>query len=146
MTRLNRKIEYALIALKYISGKYAGQRTTAKEICAATNAPFDATSRVMQQMAQRNILKAEHGPHGGYLLVTDLSKISFQEIVETVLGPVEVVRCMSGQAECELFANCNMVSPLHTFNEKLVEFYKSLSVADLLQVKEGIREKQAGAL
>jgi Rrf2 family nitric oxide-sensitive transcriptional repressor len=133
MNRLNRKVEYALIALKYMSTRYAGQLTTVKEICAATNIPFDATSRVMQQMAQRNIFKVEQGAHGGYMLVTDLSKLTFLDILELVSGPVEVVRCVGGQDECEFFANCNMASPLKNFNEKLATFYRSLTVGDLMQ-------------
>ena len=32
MVRLNRKIEYALVALKYMTGKIPGELTTAKEI------------------------------------------------------------------------------------------------------------------
>jgi Rrf2 family nitric oxide-sensitive transcriptional repressor len=145
MNRLNRKIEYALIALKYMSGRYAGQLTTVKEICNATHAPFDATSRVMQQMAQKNILKAEQGAHGGYMLIRDLSKISFLEIVELISGNVEVVRCISGESSCELSSNCNMASPLKVFNERLSQFFASLSVAELIHSRESSKELKAEA-
>ncbi len=146
MNRLNRKIEYALIALKYMSTKYAGQLTTVKEICAATNIPFDATSRVMQQMAQKNILKAEHGAQGGYLLVTDLSKITFLEIVEMIAGEVEIVRCVSGLGECEFSEGCNMSSPLKAFNEKMIGFYKSLSITELISTRDSAKESRTEVL
>jgi Rrf2 family nitric oxide-sensitive transcriptional repressor len=136
MVRLNRKVEYALIALKYMSGKYAGHITTVKEICTATGVPFDATSRVMQLMVKKQILKAEIGAGGGYLLVRDLSKVSFLEIVELISGQVKVVRCVSGAGDCDIMASCNVVSPLRELNSKLVEFYQSLSVADLLKRNE----------
>jgi len=135
MNRLNRKIEYALMALKYMSSKLAGQLVTVKEICSATHIPFDATSRVMQQMAQKGILKSEQGAHGGYLLVTDLSRVSFHDIIAMVDGPLQVVRCASGKKDCEFLANCNVVSPLKNFNTKLAEFYKDLSVAAILGAK-----------
>lgn len=133
MVRLNRKVEYALISLKYMSGKFAGQITTVKEICAATGVPFDATSRVMQLMVKKQILKAEIGAGGGYLLVRDLAKISFLEIVEMITGKVKVVRCVSGQDECEISSSCNVVSPLRELNSKLIDFYESLTVAELLR-------------
>lgn len=129
-----------------MSGKYAGQLTTVKEICASTNIPFDATSRVMQQMAQRNVLKAEHGAQGGYMLITDLSKISFLDIVEMVAGNVEVVRCIGGQEECEFSTNCNMASPLKAFNEKLSGFYKSLAISELLNVRDLPKDLREEAL
>lgn len=139
MNRLNRKVEYALMALNYMSQRAPGQLISAKEICQATDIPFDATSRVMQQMAQRGILKVEHGAHGGYILIRDLKQINFLEIIQTITGPVEVVRCVNEQFECELFAKCNMVSPLKKFNEKLIGFYSSLSLSELTQSEPKIQ-------
>lgn len=139
MNRLNRKVEYALIALKFMSSKYAGQRTTVKEICTATGIPFDATSRVMQLMAQQGLLKAEHGAQGGYLLVQDLAKVSFLDVMEIISGPVAAVRCAT-DADCEFSSQCNVVSPMQVFNSRLTDFYKNLSIAELLQVRETKRE------
>lgn len=136
MNRLNRKVEYALMALKYMSGKFAGHMTTVKEICAATHIPFDATSRVMQQMAQKGVLKSEQGAHGGYLLITDLSKVSFHEILEMVDGPMQIVRCASGKKACEFLAKCNMTSPLQNLNHRLIDFYKELSVAEVINSRD----------
>ena len=132
MKRLNRKVEYALMALKYMSSKFAGQVVTVKEICAATHIPFDATSRVMQQMAQKGILKSEQGAHGGYLLVTDLSKVSFHQILEMIDGPLQIVRCASTKKSCEFLAKCNLTSPLQNLNKRLIDFYKELSVAEVV--------------
>lgn len=135
MKKMNRKVEYALMALKYMSQKRAGQLTSVNEICQATGVPFDATSRVMQQMAQKKILKAEMGSQGGYLVIKDFSRMSFLEILEAVLSPLEVVRCASGEEKCEFFGNCNIQTPLQVFNQKLSDFYRTLSVAELLQLK-----------
>ena len=44
MHKVNRKIEYALMALKFMSGKMPGQLTQVKEICEKTGSPFDATA------------------------------------------------------------------------------------------------------
>lgn len=140
MVKLNRKIEYALMALKIMAAKYPGQLTSVKEICASTQTPFDATSRVMQQMAQKQILKSEHGVHGGYFIQRDLSRVTFLDILEAVSGPVEVVRCLGEELDCEFAHACNLTSPLKVFNEKLSQFYKTLPVSELLQLKDFHRE------
>lgn len=124
------------MALKFISGKYSGQLTTAKEICEATGAPFDATSRVMQIMAQNGLLKSEQGAHGGYLLVQDLSKISFHDLAEMILGPMGIVKCINSEGECDFLSNCNVKSPLLLLNDKLTDFYKNLSLNELLSARE----------
>jgi Rrf2 family transcriptional regulator, nitric oxide-sensitive transcriptional repressor len=134
MNKMNRKVEYALMALKYMSQKEADQLTSVKEICQSTGVPFDATSRVMQLMAQKKFLKVEMGAQGGYAILKDLTDVSFLEIIETVLSPVEVVRCASGEEKCEFFGNCNIQTPLQVFNNKLTDFYRTLSIAELIQV------------
>lgn len=124
------------MALKHMSGKYAGQLTTAKEVCEATGCPFDATARVMQLMAQKGLLKSEQGAYGGYVLVRDLSRVSFYDLHQMILGPLSLVKCAHGSATCDLISHCNVQNPLSVFNDKIIEFYSQLSLQELLQVKD----------
>ena len=142
MNRLNRKIEYALMALKNLSDKPVGELTNVNEVCNQTGAPFDATSRVMQIMVQEGILKSEHGARGGYALIKSLDDVSFEELLHAILGPVEIVKCANGSVDCDLFHKCNVKSPLNLLNLKLRDFYKSLKVSDLLQTNR-VEEPQS---
>lgn len=135
MTRMNRKLEYALMALKHMSTKMQGQLTSAKEVVAVTGVPFDATARVLQLMAQKGLLRAEQGAHGGYSIVKDLNRVSLFDLHEMILGPFELVKCAQEQPECELAGQCNIQSPLIHLNRKLHDFYRSLSLQDLLKIK-----------
>lgn len=133
MFKLNRKVEYALIALKHMSEKIPGEVTSAKEICERHGAPFDATARVLQIMTQAHFLRSEHGAHGGYQIQTDLSKITFLQLAETILGPVQVVECLHENSEgCDLLSSCNIVSPIVKLNGRLKEFYSTISVKELI--------------
>lgn len=137
MNRLNRKVEYALMALKVMALKRQGERTSAKEVVEQTGCPFDATARVLQQMAQKGILQSEHGAHGGYLLLRELSRISMHELHETILGPSAVARCLEGDHKsCELTQTCNVITPMSVLNRKLVDFYKGIRVSELLRVRD----------
>lgn len=136
MNRIHRKLEYALIALKHMSHKRPGELTTVKEICQKYKTPFDATARVLQQMVQAKFLKSEQGAYGGYLILKDLSRVSLLEVIEKVVGPVEMVKCMGeSQVEtpCELRENCNIMFPLIQLNDKLLKFYQNINLQDLLQ-------------
>lgn len=137
MNKINRKLEYALMALKYMSQKIPGELTTAKEVSDAFHTPFDATARVMQQMAQKEngILRSEHGANGGYQITKDLARVSILQLIEVIDGPTALVKCVHNEDGCDIKNTCNIVSPLKQLNDRLIEFYKGLSLKELLVEK-----------
>lgn len=134
MYRINRKIEYALMALKQMSQKTPGELTTAKEVCDQLKTPFDATARVMQIMANKGLLRSEHGAFGGYQIFKDLSKVSLFDLIEMIEGKQSLVKCIhrEGGVACEIETTCNIGLPLASLNQKLNEFYRGISLRDLL--------------
>lgn len=133
MNRINRKLEYALMALKHMSQKMPGELTTAKEVCDTLRTPFDATARVMQIMASKGLLRSEHGALGGYQILKDLGKISLFELVEMIEGPQAIVKCIHREGDpCEIHTTCNIVSPIFQLNTRLQEFYRGINLKDLL--------------
>ena len=146
MFKINRKIEYALIALKYMSHKAPGQLTSAKEICDIYHIPFDPTSRVLQIMAQHEILRAEQGVHGGYQVVKDLSKVTLGDLSDIIVGPVEIANCFHGDySHCELTQSCCVIGPMLNLNERISGLFHNIKIIDLIESKhhgeKTIREK-----
>ncbi|MCR4337265.1 MAG: Rrf2 family transcriptional regulator [Candidatus Omnitrophica bacterium] len=146
MFKINRKIEYALVSLKYMSRKSPGQLTSAKEICDAYHTPFDPTSRVLQLMAQKGILHAEQGAHGGYQIIKDLTKINVGDLSDIIVGPIKITDCMHGNySHCGLTSSCNVIAPMLNLNEKISEIFHQVTVSELLEAKHQgerqIREK-----
>ena len=136
MFKINRKIEYALITLKHMSCKHPGQLTSAKEICDIYNAPFDPTSRVLQIMAQHDVLQAEQGAKGGYQIIRDLSKLSMRELSDMIIGPIEIANCFHGDySNCEITATCHIIAPMLNLNENINKLFSTIMVSDLIQSK-----------
>ena len=128
MFKINRKLEYALIALRHMSAKAPGQLTSAKEICDIYKTPFDPTSRVLQIMAQHEIVRAEQGAHGGYQILKDLKKVTLQDLTQIIEGPIEIVNCFHGNySHCDITSSCNVISPMLNLNERLSSFFNFLS-------------------
>lgn len=132
MFKINRKLEYALIALKHMSHFNNEKLTSAKEICDVYHTPFDPMSRVLQLMAQKGILKAEHGAYGGYQIATDLSNVTLNDLTEIIVGPLEIANCFHGNySRCELTTSCNVIAPMLNINERIYELFKTIKVTEL---------------
>ena len=131
MNKLNRKLEYALMTLQYLM-ENPREKVSAKEVCEKTGSPFDATARVMQIMTQHGLLRSEQGVKGGYLLVKNLSEVSFLELMEMILGPIEVAKCVGNVMGCELISKCNIQSPVQRINLKIRDFFAELQLSEVL--------------
>ncbi|MDE1920685.1 MAG: Rrf2 family transcriptional regulator [Candidatus Omnitrophica bacterium] len=133
MFKINRKLEYALISLKAMSAKSPGQLTSAKEICDIYRTPFDPTSRVLQIMAQHEIVRAEQGAHGGYQIMKDLGKITLYDLTQIIEGPIQIVNCFHGNySHCDMTSQCNVISPMLNLNERIAEMFKTINVYQLI--------------
>lgn len=132
MSKINRKIEYALMSLKHMAEKIPGELTSAKEVSEHLNTPFDATAKVMQIMAQHGILKSEQGVNGGYQIQKDLNRFTLQSLIEMIEGPTAIAKCIHGEAACDIQSTCNIASPIVNLNNKLLEFYNSVTLKELL--------------
>ncbi len=135
MNRLNRQMEYGLMALKILALKKPGEMTSAKEVADSTGTPFDPMARVLQQLKQKGFLRGEHGPQGGYVLTKDLSSVSFHDFTASLVGETNLARCLHSKSDCDLVSNCNIISPIQNLNRKLEEFYKSLTLQEILFLK-----------
>ncbi len=141
MLKINKKVEYALMALKFMADKTHEDGgpglTSAREVCDEFNTPFDTTAKVMQLMNNQEILKSTKGIKGGYSLNKNLNEITYMELVRLIEGKEHVGRvCEGKQGTCELFGKCNIATPVEKLNRKLNQFLETLTLEDLLQGAE----------
>lgn len=132
MIKISRKVEYSLMVLRYMGSAPEGQIISAREICDQFNIPFDTTAKVMQAMNNKDILSSIKGLHGGYVLKSNLKKMTYMELVEMVEGKVAENYCYSHQGLCNLHSTCNIVGPVDALNRKIQEYLSNLSVYEIL--------------
>ena len=134
MNRMNKKMEYALMALKHISDKADSGLTSAKEVSDQMNIPFEVTARVLQALSSRGLLKAEYGANGGYFLARPLSEVSIHDLSEMLEGHLALTKCLGNEEPCQISSTCNIASPISNLNKKVQEFYRSVPLSEVLYV------------
>ncbi len=134
MNKMNKKMEYALMALRHITQKPEGAVTSAKEISDLMHIPFEVTARVLQALSSRGLLKAEYGANGGYLLGRSLDGVSVHDLSEMLEGHLALTKCLSNDEICEISSTCNISDPISNLNKKVQEFYRSVPLSEVLHV------------
>ncbi len=137
MLKISRKVEYALMALQHMRGQPAEQVVSAKDLCATYQVAFPVLSKVLQNLAAAGVLRSEQGAHGGYQLARPLTDVTFGELSEAVLGPMQFSYCLHrDRVRCQLAECCNVISPVVRLSNRIEELFHSMSLEELLQADE----------
>ena len=130
MLKLNKKTEYALIALQHMQSKAQDEITSAKEVAENYDLPASLLAKVLQQLAKQEIIEPILGPSGGYKLRKSLDKIKLNDFIEIIEGPVGLVDCIN-DPDCGHIGTCNIRLPIERVNNTIKELFSNMTLADL---------------
>ena len=133
MIKINKKVEYALISLKYFAHTQK-KIVTAKEISIKYNIPYDLLSKILQKLKKARILDSIQGIKGGYKLLKKLNTISLNELINIVEGETALVECLLQKniRECYLTENCNIKTPIHKIQKEFLYMLENKMVSEFI--------------
>lgn len=140
MLAFTRKTDYALIALTHLA-QHPDECNSAREIAARYGVPLPLLMNILKQMTQQGLALSVRGPRGGYRLATTPDKISLNDIIGAVEGPVQLVQCVDWyqnkargklKTGCDLMAACPVRPTIHRVHARLVEFLAGVTLADVV--------------
>ena len=138
MLRFNKKIEYGIIALLYLS-QQESKTASVREMASASGISETLLSKIMQSMKNVGFVNAVHGNQGGYKLSRDLSHINLLELTQTLTGPVQLADCLEpGGKSCPVKNSCTIISPMSLLNQKIMSLFQETSIETLAARKTAV--------
>ena len=132
MLKINKSIEYALIAIKHIKSNNSNKLFSSRDISDLYNIPYELLSKILQRLCKLGYLESVKGPNGGYLLKKSLSKISLIKFIEEFEGPVSFSQCtIEANTECSQFDLCNIKSPINEINNNIRELLSNMYLNEI---------------
>jgi len=132
MLKINKKTEYAIIAILAMSDTEDDHLFTAKELSQKYNIPPEIMGKVMQGLAKKNIIVSHQGVKGGYQLQKDLANINIVTVINAIEGPIQVVDCVTPDVcNCGQLTACNIKGPMEVIQSELQSFFNNISLKDL---------------
>jgi Rrf2 family protein len=127
VVRLSKRVEYGLIAIRYIALRAAGDVVTAKEIADKHQIPYELVAKVL-------LIVSQQGVHGGYALARNPNEVTISSIINAIEGnPPAIAQCMTdGPESCEVFSNCTIKSPLTKVQANIDQAFKSMTLAEIV--------------
>jgi len=88
-------------------------------------------AKVLQRLAQKGLLKSQHGANGGYSLSRPPEFISALDVIHAIEGPVMITSCTTQRGMCLQTPLCTVKEPLRKVNERIVSALSALSIAEI---------------
>ena len=126
----------SLIAVHALAGLASepGRRILGKDLAAAMGASENHLAKVMQRLVRAELVASVKGPHGGFRLARNPSKISFRETIEAVDGPLSGDFCPFSPDHCNP-SSCIFGKEVSRQAQGLVDYLGRRTIADI--VREG---------
>jgi Rrf2 family nitric oxide-sensitive transcriptional repressor len=131
MLKLSKKVEYALIALLHISEKDPSELISARELSEIYHIPPELLGKVLQSLTKAGLISSIQGVKGGYYLAQSLEKISIDQVINVVEGPIKIVKCVEknhSSCKCRQMDFCTIRNPMDILQQKINNFFKNISL------------------
>jgi Rrf2 family protein len=135
MLKLSKRVEYALLSVQEMARR-RGYVVSAKDIATRFEISQTLVAKVLQQLAQKNIIRSFHGVHGGYELALEPQCLSIADVIEAIEGRSgAIVECQDHHghdtANCNVLSTCTIREPLSILQERIAATFNSMTVAEL---------------
>ena len=94
---------------------------------------------VLKDLSRSGLINSVRGSQGGYRLARSLENITLAQLIDAVQGPPRLVPCAGEKTSdqpCDLAEQCPISSPVRKVHLKLIDFFKNIKLADLLDVEQ----------
>ena len=133
MFKLNKMTDYAVVCLGMLA-RNPGYSMSATELSKATGFTLYTVQKLLKILVVKsNLITAQRGAYGGYVLNKKSSQISVIEIIEALDGPISLTACVdSSDSKCKASNICFLGGKWNKVNEIIRKSLNDISLYDLL--------------
>jgi Rrf2 family protein len=127
----SRQCEYALQAVSYLALHPSGKLISIRELTRKLKIPYHFLGKILQDLAQKQLLISHKGHNGGFALAASPEKITLYTIVEAIDGTEFKHRCAMGFPECSSKSPCAMHHQWEKSRNEMIALLSNKNIADI---------------
>jgi Rrf2 family protein len=142
-TIFSRQCEYALQAVSYLALHPQGTFVSIKELTQRLKIPYHFLGKILQELAQKELLVSQKGHKGGFALAASPEKLTLYTIIEAIDGTEFKQRCAMGFSECSNKSPCALH---HQWEKSRNEIIELLAGTNITTIARTIKRHEYSAL
>ena len=130
---MSQKCQYAVRATLELAKHFGKGPVPISEIASSQAAPARFLENILNEMRQGGFVDSRRGVQGGYYLVSDPHELTVGEIIRFVDGPLDPVKCTTGQPKpCPLKGRCSLIELWARAKDAVEQVYDGTTFQDLV--------------
>lgn len=130
---LSKACEYGLRATLHLSTIPEGDYVSSRAVSEALGLPYPFLAKVVQTLAQADLLASSRGAAGGVRLAHPPGAIRLRAIVEAIDGPDLFTDCVLGLPGCGDRQPCPLHQPWTEARARIAEMFDGTTLGDLAE-------------
>ncbi len=138
--KLSTKGRYGVRLMIELAAHYGEGPILLREIAKQEEISEKYLSNLVNPLKAKGLVEATRGVHGGYVLAKSPEKITMQEIVEALEGPLCLVDCVERPTVCSRTSRCSAHDLWTEMAEGMVQVLKTHTLADMVVRQKAKRD------
>jgi Rrf2 family protein len=109
-----------------------GGHISLREIASRLKLSENYLRQLFMDMRKAGLIDSVRGVGGGYFLNAHPTQISILDIIEAVEGDIFIVKCLSGNVECDRLTGCTTRTIWDRLNEAIRDKLNNLTLQELI--------------
>ncbi len=143
MFRINKDIEYALLALRAMDKER--RVFSAREIAGRLSIPSGILSKILQRLSHAGVVVSVQGPRGGYRLERSSDEVTVGTVIDAVHGSERIVACMEEPGTCDQVDTCTIRHSFESVQGMWLGLLNSLTLRRFSEIDRSEQPAGAGA-
>jgi Rrf2 family protein len=117
--------------------RHGAEPVRAVEIADRLGLPANYLSKILHALARNGVLVSGRGPTGGFRLARSAKQVTIEEIIAEFEDIGETRQCLLRRGRCTDESSCPMHAHWKEVSAPVFAFFRSTSLADLLEAGDG---------
>jgi Rrf2 family protein len=136
--KVSTKGRYALRLLLELAERRGEGFISLKEIAAGQNISKQYLEQIVTLLHAANLLRAERGKQGGYMLTADPSRCTVGRVLRVTEGGIAPVSCLEDETNlCERAGFCKTLPMWKGLHKVIIDYLDSVTLQDMLEQSGG---------
>ncbi len=128
---------YGIFGLMYLADQPYGKVVPLSEISESQDVPEKFLAKIFQSLSKSGLIRSHRGVKGGFTLSRPADQITLRAILEGIMGPYFIAKCLNAEEACDREI-CSLKVLLLRVQDAMMEVFDRHTLSDLVTMQKNM--------